>query len=171
MAVLLSKSLHPHDFKSNDSDIDNNELENVVFEPTVVIKCAKIVVKIINELELMEPIEVSINFLIMSYQILIDIKWCINLPQEENQTADNRLDQIAQYKVAFNLVNKMKTFNQNTNDQKSGKIYKLFGRKLLQWTHAWNNIKEKVISENIEIDHKILMYFQIHLVIVLISMK
>jgi hypothetical protein len=88
------------------------------------------------------------------------MKWCIVVPQEENQTADNRLDQIAQYKVAFNLVKKMKTFNYNTPDNhKSGKVYKLFGRKLLQWTRAWNNIKEKVISENNDIENKILLYF------------
>jgi hypothetical protein len=66
MAVLLSKSLHPHDFKSNDLDIDsenNSEIENLVFEPTVVIKCAKIVVKVINELELVDPLEVETIFI------------------------------------------------------------------------------------------------------------
>jgi len=54
----------------------------------------------------------------------------------------------------------MRTFNSSNADTQKGKIYKLFGRKLLQWTNVWNNIKEKVVSENNgDIDNKILIYF------------
>jgi hypothetical protein len=59
MAVLLSKCLQPHDFKSSSfNDIDNDDV-NLVFEPTVVIKCAKLIVKAINEVELLPPLEVN----------------------------------------------------------------------------------------------------------------
>ena len=57
MAVLLSKCLHPHDYKTNELD-DDDDNESLVFEPNVVIKCAKIVVKVINEIELSNPLEV-----------------------------------------------------------------------------------------------------------------
>ena len=54
----------------------------------------------------------------------------------------------------------MRTFNSSNAESQKGKIYKLFGRKLLQWTNVWNNIKEKVMSENNDdIDSKILIYF------------
>jgi len=58
MAVLLSKCLHPHDYKTNELDDDDDDNESLVFEPNVVIKCAKIVVKVINEIELSNPLEV-----------------------------------------------------------------------------------------------------------------
>lgn len=56
MAVLLSKYVKPHDLKSSSlNDLDNSD---IVFEPTVVIKCAKLLVKAISDVELLPPLEV-----------------------------------------------------------------------------------------------------------------
>lgn len=68
MAVLLSKCLQPHDSKSSSlNDLDNNEDVKLVFEPTLVIKCAKLVVKAINEVELLPPLEVLILILLLLF--------------------------------------------------------------------------------------------------------
>lgn len=75
-----------------------------------------------------------------SEKLLLSLQdWTELNPQGDNQTADSRLAQIAQYKAALHLYEKVAR-------EADGKTYKFFGKKFLILTGVWPEVTRRAMD-------------------------
>jgi hypothetical protein len=96
--------------------IASNDFERQeAMTPSAVIACARKIVKYIND-----------------YSLKDVVQWGVDHPQGSEETASDRIDSLANYKVAYFMWAKAKS--------KSGKLCKIFGFNLLLWSRMLDNM-------------------------------
>lgn len=115
ISVLLGRS-----FAASDTD---NTLGMISFSTNQALLCAKIVLKAIQSIDLLDYLEFSSQY-----------------PQREMQTGLDRIQELSRYKALRFLRDRVISSNQSVN--------KFFGKSYFLWSKQWTSVAEKILASD-----------------------